>query len=96
MLPATPLVPRRPDFLAFEKRDKLQFQRGVIFLLSAPGAQRIHPSKSDCQYYLTVFIAFVTNCFASKIFFPKPLIFQLASNVNLFCFLRKGLKLVPC
>lgn len=46
--------------------------------LSAPGAQQIHPPKSDSRYLLTVviavFIAFVTNCFASKIFF-KSLIF---------------------
>lgn len=44
-------------------------------------AQQTHPSELDCQYLLTIFIAFVTNCFASKIFFFKPLVFQLAPNM---------------
>lgn len=47
--------------------------RDVHSALSAPEAQQIHPPKSGCQYLLTVFIAvfiaFVTNCFAGKIFF---------------------------
>lgn len=59
----------------------------------------VNPSFKICQYLLTVFIAlfiaFVTNCFTSKFFFSS-LIFQLASNVNLFCLARESLKLVCC
>lgn len=41
----------------------------VHSVLTATGAQQTHPSELDCQYLLTIFIAFVTNCFASKNFF---------------------------
>lgn len=65
----------------------------VPSVLAAPGAQQTHPSKLDCQYLLAIFIVFVTNCFANKIFF-KPLTFQLTPNV--FCLAGESLKLVSC
>lgn len=58
-----PLIPNSKLSISSEK---------VQATLSAPGAQQIHPPKSDSRYLLTVviavFMAFVTNCFASKIF----------------------------
>lgn len=66
-------VSLNPDSsLCFWKLIQSSVPEVVHSALSALGAQQIHPSKFDSQYLLTifiaVFIAFVTNCFASRIF----------------------------
>lgn len=63
-----------PSFLTLLLKMNISFSSRDGSLCSpCPRGSANHPSKFDCQYLLTivivVFTAFVTNCFASTIFF---------------------------